>query len=177
VAKTYEITDGIPESQLPAWLAEAAAQHGQLADGRINYTDAEIAPVVMCTVACGSEILLVKRGYGLADANGYWSTVNGFVDEAVGVAEIARREIAEELGVAVKAAAIAVGDSYTLRNPKEKRRYIVFPCLLALKTQPEIQLNEENTDFAWIRRPQVESYHILDDLPHAIDSALALNKA
>src|SRR5665647_39198 len=119
----YQIGDGIPESDLSAWLAKATKKYGTFSDGRVDYTKADIAPIVMCTVACDDKILIVKRGYGLADANGYWSTVNGFIDADIPVREQARQELFEELGLTVNPADIKVGLSYTLNNPKEKRSY------------------------------------------------------
>ena len=171
---SYLISDGILESELSKWLVEAGQKNGKFKDGRVNYTNADIAPVVMITVACGNEILLVKRGYRLADAEGYWSTVNGFIDENKPVKAIAAQELGEELGLKVSTAKIKAGKSYTMKNPKEKRSYIVFPCLVKLSSKPKIVLDREHTEYAWIHRPQLEGYHILDDLPTIIDTALEL---
>jgi NADH pyrophosphatase NudC (nudix superfamily) len=173
---SYEITKGIQESELKAWLKEAYKEYGYYNKKYVNYTNAKVAPIVMCTVVCKNEILLAKRGYGLADAEGYWSTINGFIDEVKPVKKIAQQEVKEELGLAVVTPDIKVGKSYTLRNPKEKRSYIVFPCLIMFKEKPNIKLDREHTDFAWIKRRELESYEILDDLVYAVDSALALQK-
>jgi hypothetical protein len=59
-----------------------------------------------------------------------------------------------------------------VQNPKEKRRFIVFPCLVTVTIKPDIVLDRENTDFVWIKRAELSSYDILGDLPHAIDAAL-----
>ncbi len=98
--------------------------------------------------------------------------LNGFIDEVKPVSQIAMQELREELGLDVAPEAIKVRESYTLQNPKEKRTYIVFPCLVELGTKPKISLDREHTDHTWIVRAQLESFHILDDLPYAIDSAL-----
>ena len=171
---TYRIDNGIPEKQLKIWLQNAAKKFGTFNDGRVDYTKADIAPIVMCTVMHADKMLLVKRGYGLADAEGYWSTINGFIDEIKPVKKQAQQEIQEELGLDVSVETIHVADSYTLSNPKEKRAYIVFPCLVELTKLPVIKLNQENTDSVWIARAELETYHILDDLPVAIDAALAI---
>ncbi len=168
----YKVSNGIPEADLAKWLTEAGKKYGKFEDGRVNYKDADIAPIVMCTVVCGKEILLVKRGYGLADAEGLWSTVNGFIDEVKPVKDQVKQETNEELGLTLTDDQIKVGDSYTLANPKEKRVYIVFSCLVTLKSKPKIVLDSENTDYKWILRRDLENYEILDDLPLAIDSAL-----
>ncbi len=171
---SYEITDGIAEADLKPWLENALRKYGLYEGKAVNYTDADVAPIIMCTVIVEDEILLAKRGYGLADAEGYWSTINGFIDEVKPVAEFAQQECLEELGLAVEISQIKVVSSYTLKNPKEKRRYIVFPCLVELDKKPEIRLDREHTDFRWIKRAELETYDILDDLPVAIDAALSV---
>jgi ADP-ribose pyrophosphatase YjhB (NUDIX family) len=170
----YKITTGVDESELSAWLEKALKKYGRYNGNGVNYTNANLAPIVMCTVVYENELLLVKRGYGLADAEGYWSTINGFIDQDKPIIEIAQQELKEELDLEVQKNQIKVGESYTLQNPKEKRSYIVFPCLVTLKNKPDIVLNSEHTNFTWITRSQLESYEILDDLPYSIDAALAL---
>ena len=171
---TYKISKGIKQSELDVFLRDALKKYGLYNNLGVNFSKAKIAPIVMCTLICGDEILIVKRGYGLADAEGYWSTVNGFIDEMKPVEQIAQQEIKEELGLTVNSHSIKVADSYTLKNPKEKRHYIVFPCLITVKLKPKIVLDRENTDYKWIKRSELETFHILDDLPYAVDQALAL---
>lgn len=170
----YHISPGLPEEDLERWLAEALQKYGPYKHGGVDFSHADIAPVVMCVVACGDEILLLKRGYGLADANGYWSIVSGFIDFPRPVREIAQTELHEELNIEYSADKILVGASYTLENSAETRSYIVFPCLARLSEKPAIKLDREHTEFAWITRNQLSEYHILADLPHAIDQALSL---
>lgn len=170
----YKISAGIKESELEAWLKKAAKKYGPYQDKAVNYTNANTAPIVMCTVIYKDKILLAKRGYGLADAEGYWSTVNGFIDEVKPVQEIAQQECVEELSLKTPLSEIIVGTSYLLQNPAEKKNYIVFPCLVTITKKPEIILDREHTEFRWIDRKQLESYEILDDLPYAVDAALSL---
>jgi len=171
---TYSISEGISQKGLTIWLKDAKQNYGVFEDGRVNYTNADIAPVVMCTVIYNDSILLAKRGYGLADAEGYWSTIDGFIDEIKSITEQVMQEVKEELGLNINRSQVKIGESYTLKNPQERRTYIVFPCLVSLKKEPDIVLNEEHTEFAWIRRNDLRLYHTLDDLPLAIDSALKL---
>lgn len=171
---SYKLSDGVLESQLPGWLKKAGQKYGKFRDGRVNYTHADIAPVVMIVVICSNEILLAKRTYGLADAEGYWSTVNGFIDENKPVATIAAQELKEEIGLQINQQKIEVGPSYTITNLQNKRRYIVFPCLVKLGTKPEIFLDHEHSEFTWTKRSELEKFHMLEDTLFTIDAALAL---
>ena len=174
---TYTIDDGIPEAELDNWLRNALEKYGKYENGGVDFTNDDKAPIVMCTVRCGDEILIVKRAYGLADAEGYWSTINGFIDTiGKSVRDVAQQELKEELDLDVEVDAIKVRKSYTLRNPKEIRAYIVFPCLIELDARPDIKLDREHTEYTWIKRPELENYHILDDLLCAVDKALGLTK-
>jgi NADH pyrophosphatase NudC (nudix superfamily) len=170
---SYKVSKGIAEDELDRWLKDAAIKYGTFDDGRVNYAKADIAPVVMCTVTYKDKILLAKRSHGLADAEGYWSTINGFIDEVKPVIKQVAQEVKEELGLKVLASNIKVGKSYTMSNPKEKRSYIVFPCLVKLDEEPKIVLDYEHTEYAWIDRKDLNKYEMLDDLPLVIDSALS----
>lgn len=173
VPTTYTIRAGINEAELAKWLSAAAKKYGTFADGRVDYTNADIAPIVMCVLRCATEFLIVKRGYGLADAEGYWSTINGYIDEPKPVCEQAKQELKEELRIDVPTHTITVRKSYTLSNPQEKRSYIVFPCVVDIPEKPTISLDSENTEYRWITRGDLHAYHTLDDLPYAVDAALA----
>lgn len=171
---SYRISAGIAEKQLSKWLEDAGRKYGKFKDGRVNYTDAQVAPVVMITVVCGDEILLAKRGQGLDDAEGYWSTINGFIDEDKPVAQIAAQELKEEIGLRISPQKIKVGPSYTIKNLQEKRSYIIFPCLVKLDAKPKIVLDREHTEFTWTKRNRIDQFHMLDDTPYTIDAALKL---
>lgn len=165
---------GISQDELPGWLKKAAEHYGTFSDGRVNYTDAELAPALMCTVLCQDEILLMKRSHGLADANGYWSVVNGFIDEDRPVNELAANELLEELGWRADPNDIKVASSIQLKSQHEKRAYYIFPCLYQTDKKQPITLDYEHTEFKWIKRAELEKFHILDDLPLVVDSALKL---
>ena len=170
----YQLGPGLPEAELSTWLKQAAQKYGTFKDGRVNYKNAPTAPVVMCTLKHDDKIFLAKRAQGLADAEGYWSTVNGFIDEDKPVSQIASQEFREELGLKLSPKDIKVAPSYRLKSRLEKREYIIFPCLAVVDHQPKIKLDQEHTELTWIHRQDLEKYHILDDLPLAIDKALSL---
>ena len=169
---SYTIKPGISAAELPNWIKRAAKKLSTFEDGRVNYQNAEIAPIVMCTIVYKDKLLLVKRSSNLADANGFWSTVNGFIDEIKPVYQQVIQELREELQVVVDSSMIQVRKSYILKNPLEKRDYLVFPCLVLLAKKPKIILDSENTNYVWIKRAELIDYDTLDDLAFAIDCSL-----
>ncbi len=173
---SYQTSAGLAEGELSTWLKDAARKYGTFPDGRVNYTDAPIAPTVMCTLKCGDEIFLAKRGYGLADAEGVWSTINGFIDEDKPVAEIAANEFKEELGLTIDPSIIKIAPSYTVNSQQEKRAYIIFPCLVIVDKGPNVKLDREHTEYVWIKRADLKNYEVLDGLAEVIDAALRLEQ-
>lgn len=171
---SYTISPGMSEDDLSIWLKSARQRYGTYRGKSINYKHADLAPIVMCAVVVGDEILLVKRGHSLSDASGYWSLADGFIDQEKPITHVAQLELKEELGLIVERDVIKLASSYTLHNPKEKRKYIVFPCLVQLDAKPAINLDYENTEFAWVKREDISCYEILDDLLYAVDQALVL---
>lgn len=171
---SYKVSDGIPEKDLPKWIKKALTKYGTYKEGGVDYTDAPVAPIVMCTLLYKNKLLLLKRGYGLADAEGSWSVIDGFIDEDKPVKEIAKKEFKEELGIVITNNQIKVGGSFTLKSDQEKRAYVVFPVLVQMNEEPKIRLDREHTDFAWIKRSELDDYQILDDLPFVIDKTLEL---
>ncbi len=172
----YQISKGIKKSDLSSWLKIAAEKYNLFSDGRVDYTHADIAPIVMCTIVHEDKILLLKRGYGLADAEGKWSVATGFIDEDKPVEKIVAKEISEELGLEVNEGHIKVGNSYTLASDQEKRNYIVFPCLLVLDSKPAIILDREHTDYKWVKFEDIANFDVTDDFIYGVDQALKLNK-
>lgn len=67
---SFKITPGINEAELSSWLEKALKQYGLYEGKAVNYTHADKAPIVMCTIICEDELLLVKRGYGAGRRRG-----------------------------------------------------------------------------------------------------------
>ena len=68
-------------------------------DGRINYTGAKKAAVLLCAVKHDDKILLLKRSDKVGNYRGKWNLVAGFLDQPRPVREKVLEEIREELGL------------------------------------------------------------------------------
>ncbi len=164
----------MPESHLPHWLRHAAARFGTFEDGRVNYTHADIAPIILCMVSCGPELLILKRAHHLAGARGYWSGVSGFIDTQASVKRHVQIELEEELGLFVPQVDIRLGDSFMIKYSAGTMSHHVWPAHVSFAIKPDITLDDEHTDYAWVTRGDLANYHVFADLPYIIDRALAI---
>ena len=199
----YEISKGMAVKDLPAWMVRASEDLGTFTDkktGRvcINYRKADIAPVVMAMLTYKScedqkqRLLLAKRVEGERDASGMWSLIDGLIDDVDSLAAITHRELTasrlvkshvireaiEETGIEVSERQVTLGASYWLQNPSERRGYYVFPArvdLGELEAPPQVVLNEEHSDYAWVLREQINQrrFPMLADTTTCIDLASA----
>ena len=53
----------------------------KLPDGRIDFSQAEEAPIFLCVVRHQGEVLLLKRSYKVGFYKGWWNAVAGYIDE------------------------------------------------------------------------------------------------
>lgn len=177
----YTLEKGIPETQLRKWLQARRQELPSFDDNRIDYHHAEIAPIIMCTMAWGGKVLLAKRvEHPNRDASGKWSTINGYIDKIRTPQSQTKKEVLKETGVRVNPDQIRVANSYIMRNPEERRAYLIYPTLITFQKRPQIQLDWEHEEYRWIARQDIEplaergELDILEDLPRHIDAALAL---
>lgn len=140
-------------------------------DGRINYTDSPIAPVVNCIVWYDDRVLLLQRGDRVSEGKNTWSGVDGYIDRAIPLEEIVLTELREELGIAdTDVERIAVAESYDSDDPDAGVKWVVFPVLVQLAILPKIKLDWEHTRYQWIKPSEIYNFNIL----HGQDRVLRL---
>lgn len=128
-------------------------------DGRIDYTKAPKAPVLICFVSYNNKILLLKRSNKVLVYRGMWSTVAGFIDELKPIREKILEELSEELKIGpdiIKS--IKIGDSYEIVDKKVKRIWIRVPVLVVLNKKSNIILDFEHTEYKWINPEEINLY-------------------
>lgn len=156
-------------------MADIANDLPKFEDGRIDYTHADRAPVINSAVFYGDELLITKRSEDLHFYPGLWNGVSGFIDELKPLEEIVVKEIEEELSVSSQLITrIAVGDVIERKSSKHDRIWMIFPILVELKEKPDIKLDWEHSDYAWIKPEELERYEILSDFKNVVDQALKL---
>ncbi|MFP4117561.1 MAG: NUDIX domain-containing protein [Candidatus Woesearchaeota archaeon] len=141
-------------------IVECSRDLPLFADGRIDYSDAKVAPVVNVLVSYGDEILLLKRSWEVSTNRNMWDCIGGYLDEVVEPEEKAFKELSEETGICRKDIdTYTVGDPFNIftKSPN-KIRWIVFPVLVSLKSKPKIILDSEHQKFRWIKRSRIRGF-------------------
>lgn len=119
------------------------------------------------------SVLLVKRGH--APSLGKWSLPGGLVDVGETTAEAARREVAEECGIAVRIAGVAGVVDRIVRDADGRVRYhYVLVDYLALPEPGEICAGSDAAECRWVPVDEVERLDVTEGLLDMIRRAAAL---
>ena len=127
-------------------------------DGRIDYSDSQIAPVVNIVVYWNDTILLLKRSEKVNSYKGKWNTLGGYLDEIRPVQEKVFEELREELSIAHPDAEISFGESYEFHDESIGKIWIVCPVLCTFAEKPEIRIDWEHTEYRWIHPEEIERF-------------------
>lgn len=129
--------------------------------GQIDYTNIKRAPVINCAVKHGGKILLVKRSRAMSFYPGYWNGVSGFLDDKKSIAEKAKEEIKEELGLKKRDILIVKqGKIFKQNEPKYNKIWIVHPILVEVKSS-KMKLSWEAGRYRWLKPQEIKKYKLL----------------
>lgn len=152
-------------------LKEITKDLPRFEDGRIDYSDSDLAVTVTIFLKHGSEILLLKRSEEVRGGRGKWFTVTGFFDEFKPPSEKAIEEIEEETGIVEgQIENLILGKIYRLQKPN--KLFFIYPLLAELKDKPEISLDWEHTDYQWIKPYDIEKFDTLSETRHILERVL-----
>lgn len=134
-------------------------------DGRINYTDSDSAPTIACLIEQEGKILLVRRSNDVDNYKGKWDVITGFIDNPnISTLDHALLEIEEEIGLTQdELLEVDIRKPYKYNNKFLKKTWMIFPVLVRLKSDPNIKLNNENTEFKWIDPKDAHNYDTVPD--------------
>lgn len=158
------------ETYLNSILSELAEKLPKFPDGRINYSNSDIRPVLTCFVKYKDKILLLKRSAKVGTEAGLWCAVSGYIDQFVPVEEKALEELREELNVTkdiIKE--IKVAEPYELIS---EVTWIIFPVLVELNAEPAITIDWEHTEYRWIEPSEMGKYETVPDLVNTLARVL-----
>lgn len=152
-------------------LKELTKNLPRFEDGRINYSNSNLAVTVTIFLKHGGEILLLKRSEEVIGGQGKWFTVTGFFDEFKPPSEKAVEEVEEETRIEKSQIEnIRSGKVYRLEKPH--KLFFIYPLLAELSNKPEIHLNWEHTDYRWIKPHDIEKFDILPETKELLQAVL-----
>ncbi len=152
-------------------LKELTKDLPRFEDGRINYSNSNLAVTVTIFLKHDSEILLLRRSQKVRGGQGKWFTVTGFFDEFKPPSEKAIEEVEEETGIRKSQIGdIRSGKVYRLEKPH--KLFFIYPLLAELSDKPEIHLNWEHTDYRWIKPHDIEKFDTLWETKDLLQTVL-----
>lgn len=143
-------------------------------DGRIDYSNSDIAAVITIFVIYGDQMLILKRSENVRTYKGKWNTVAGYLDNPnQTLKEKALEELREELKITEKQIKrIEAGRSYRFTDEKTQQTWIVFPVKALLKKKPVILLDWEHTTYQWIETSEIERFDTVPNLKKSLSIVL-----
>jgi isopentenyldiphosphate isomerase len=142
-------------------------------DGRIDYSDSDVAPILTVFLRYGGEILLLKRSDKVSTYQGMWNTVAGYIDEDRPLRDKVLEELGEEVGLGEDdLSQITLGEPYEFTDAEIGRTWIIQPVLAELKEKPEIELDFEHTEYLWVRPGELSEYDVVPNFEGSLAKAI-----
>ncbi len=137
----------------------------KFSDGRIDYSNSNIAPVIIVFIKYKNEILLLKRSDKVRTYQGKWNVVAGYLDEVKPIQEKALEEIQEETKISKEnILSIQIRESYKFIDSEINKTWIIVPVLCKLKNKCEIKLDWEHLEYKWIDPKELKNFDIVSNL-------------
>lgn len=138
-------------------------------DGRIDFSNADTAPVLTIFICYQQKLLLLKRSDKVNTYKQKWNTVAGYLDELKPIKEKILEELGEEVGIQNEHIdSYCFGERYTFTDKKAKKTWIVYPALVTLKQKPTITLDWEHTEYRWIKPNELSTFDHVPQLERSL---------
>ncbi|MDD4332494.1 MAG: NUDIX domain-containing protein [Patescibacteria group bacterium] len=142
-------------------------------DGRIDYSNSDNATVLNCFLKHRDKILLLKRSNEVRAYQGIWNSIGGYFDEFKPYKEKVLEEIFEETGIgADNISEFKIGAPASIFDAKINKTWLTVPCLVELKTVPEIELDYEHTEYRWIKPEKIGNFETTPGLERVLELLL-----
>lgn len=163
---------GLEEEKILKTIEKFSQKLPKFPDGRINYSDSDVAPVITVFVRYNDEILLLKRGDKVRVYQRKWNTVAGYLDQVRPIREKILEELREEVEVELKEiSSIQLGKPFRFKDRKIGKTWLIHPVLVILGRKPKIKLDWEHTEFKWIRPDDLKSFDLVPNLVKSFQNA------
>jgi len=128
---------------------------------------------MLCVVVTNNRVLLLKRSPSKKYFPSKWAMVGATpLNQDDNMRAIALREIRDELGV--KGEIIKEGKEIvkSMKEDKKLKEWHVFPFLARIDTK-NVVLNEEHTQFVWVKPEEIDNYGVPEELKLVFQKILA----
>ena len=177
------------EEKILNTIREFAEKLPKFQDGRIDYSNSDIAPVIVVFIEYKDKILLLKRSDKVRTYQGKWNAIAGYLDELKPIREKALEEIQEEAQInRDKILSLHIGETYKLKDNTinknlafdknfvsrfaRNKTWIIHPVLVELKELPDIKLDWEHTEYKWIKPKELKKFDIVTNLEKSYERAI-----
>jgi len=161
------------EEKILNTIREFAKKLPKFPDGRIDYSNSDIAPVIIVFIEYKDKILLLKRSDKVRTYQRKWNAIAGYLDELKPILEKAIEEIQEEAQInRDKILSLHIGETYKLKDNKVNKTWIIHPVLVELKELPDIRLDWEHTEYKWIKPKELKKFDIVTNLEKSYERAI-----
>jgi len=141
-------------------------------DGRIDYSNSDIAPVITVFVKFKDEILLLKRSNKVGSYPEKWNTVAGYLDELKPINKKIFEELKEEIGIDRNLIlSINIGKTHKITDVHINKTWIIHPVLVEIKEMPKIKLDYEHTEFKWIKQEELKNFDTVPKIDKSFENA------
>lgn len=160
------------EEKILTTIKEFANKLLKLPDGRIDYSNSNIAPVITVFLKYKDKIILLKRSAKVRTYQDKWNTVAGYLDEVKPIYEKVVEEINEELNLDEdNISSIHIGKPYKFIDTKINETWIIHPVLIELKNKPTIELDWEHTEYKWIKSEELRDFDTVPNIDKSLENA------
>lgn len=161
------------EQEIMNTIKEFSKKLPKFSDGRINYSNSDIAPVIIVFIKDKDKILLLKRSNKVRTYQGRWNTVAGYLDELKSIRGKILQEIQEETGISENnISSIHIGKLHKFKDKEINKIWLVYSVLVELKNRPNIKLDWEHTEHKWIKPEELENFDTVPKLDKSLENAL-----
>lgn len=164
------------EEKVHQLLEQFSGKLPHLSDGRIDYSNSDIAPVLTVFISFHKQLLLLKRSDKVRTYKGKWNTVAGYLDNPhQTLFEKVLEELHEELSInRDQIASYSLGQKYEFTDKNNGKTWIVHPVLVSLSEKPNITIDWEHTTYTWIKADDIYEYDTVPNLKESMKRALKL---
>ena len=119
------------------------------------------------------RLLILRRSNKVKTMKGLWAGISGIIEKNEIPLTRAKIEIYEETGISEdKIRLIRNAEKLRINSPQyENHEWEIFPFLFEAKN-PDIKLNWENSEYAWITIDELKNYNTVPSLEKVLQNLL-----